>query len=384
MSQSALSPVVVPTPIRPRSGTVVPFPAVEAKLPQRRITSRFEFWPDWAIYTPVVLQWILLGFRYMDFSLPSAANPSITTGGLCGESKSAILDLAQPYAQNLIPRYTCVVPKADCKHDTALVMAAMRGAGLDFPVVVKPDIGCNGAGVRLVESAAALPAKLAGYPAGAKLMVQALVPWDGEAGIFYMRGPDQKQGQLTSLTLKSFPSVIGDGVSTLRDLVLADPRAGRVPHLYLPRLIDRLHAIPGKGEVVRLVFSGNHCKGSVFKDGADDITPALRKAIDRFAQAIPGFHFGRIDVRYESLASLRAGEGFRVIEVNGVGSEATHIWDPDTSLWEAYRSQFKHTAEAFRIGALMKRRGAKSSSAKEMWRSWQLQRRLLAAYPLND
>ncbi|MFT9216834.1 MAG: D-alanine--D-alanine ligase, partial [Acetobacter malorum] len=56
--------------------------------------SSFEFWPGWAFYTPVVIYWILLGIRYGDFSTPTAANPRIETGGLCGESKSGILDMA--------------------------------------------------------------------------------------------------------------------------------------------------------------------------------------------------------------------------------------------------------------------------------------------------
>ncbi len=57
----------------------------EIASPRRegRILSPFEFWPDWIFYTPVVLQWIALGLRYGDFSLPSSANPAIAVGGLC-------------------------------------------------------------------------------------------------------------------------------------------------------------------------------------------------------------------------------------------------------------------------------------------------------------
>jgi hypothetical protein len=184
--------------------------------------------------------------------------------------------------------------------------------------------------------------------------------------------------------LKESPVVMGDGRRTLEALIRADARAGRVPQLYLPRLRDQLGNVPAQGERVRLVFSGNHCKGSVFRDGRDNITPALLDAVDRFARGVRGFHFGRIDVRYSSLAELRQGSGFRVIEVNGVGSEATHIWDPDTSLREAYRAQFHHYAEAFRIGHAMKRRGVPTCGKWELLRLWRLQRRLLRSYPVND
>ena len=349
-----------------------------------RVLSPFEFWPDWAMYTPVVLLWLALGLRYRDFAMPTAANPGIASGGLCGESKSEIFALAGSRARALIPAWTTLTASGDAGADATTAGVAAALAGLQFPVVVKPDIGCNGTGVRLVAAAEDLRRGLAGFPAGAVLVLQDLVPWEGEAGLFYVRRPGEARGRLTSLTLKEAPYVVGDGRSSLEDLVLADPRAGRVPDLYLPRLEGRLDEIPKQGERVRLVFSGNHCKGSIFRDGRDEITPALEAAVDGFAQDLRDFHFGRIDVRYESMAALRRGEGFRVIEVNGIGSEATHIWDPECSLREAYAAQFRHYAEAFRIGSAMRARGHRSTRPLELLRLWRLQRRLLASYPMND
>ena len=359
----------------------VMLPAARRMRRHARTMSLFEFWPGWLFYTPVVAHWIALGLRYGDFSLPSAANPRVATGGLCGESKSSILDEAGPVARAWIAPWTVLHTGAD---DPARARAAMQAAGLALPLVVKPDIGCNGTGVRLVQDEAALDAALASFPRGVALLIQALIPWEQEAGIFYMREPGATRGRITSLTLKHAPEAVGDGRSTLRALILADPRFGRVPHIYLPRLEGRLETVPGAGERVRLVFAGNHCKGSVFRDGRDDITPALTARLDAIIGDIRDFHFGRIDVRFESLAALRAGEGFRIIEVNGVGSEATHIWDPDTTLREAYATQFFHYRAAFRIGAAMRRRGTRTCGPFELLRLWRLQRRLLASYPLND
>jgi hypothetical protein len=101
-------------------------------------------------------------------------------------------------------------------------------------------------------------------------------------------------------------------------------------------------------------------------------------------QAIPDFHFGRLDVKFDNITALRKGKDFRIIEINGVGSEATHIWDSNTSLWSAYRDQFEHYRLAFKIGAEMRRRGAKSTPFLELLSYWRLQRRLMASYPLND
>lgn len=346
-----------------------------------RVVSPFEFWPGWLTYTPIVLHWMALGLRHGSFSLPTAANPRITTGGLCGESKTAILDQVQGEAREWIAPYTTLVTGAD---DAARARRVMCKASLALPIVVKPDIGCNGTGVRLVADEATLGAVLAAFDRGVTLVLQALVTHEAEAGVFYIRHPDEPVGRITSLTLKCSPTVVGDGRSSLRALIHADPRTGTVPHLYLDRLADRLETVPALGETVRLVFAGNHCKGSVFRNGVDEITAALTARIDQIARALPEFHFGRFDLRYASPAALRSGSGFKIIEVNGVGSEATHIWDPDTSLREAFATQFYHYGEAFRIGAAMRRRGTKPSSLGTMLRDWRNQRRLMERYPLND
>ena len=343
--------------------------------------SSFEFWPDWIFYLPVVAYWIALGLRYRDFSLPSAANPRITTGGLCGESKSSILDQAGPVAAPWIARYSRFTTG---KQDEARAVALMEQEGLSLPVVVKPDIGCNGTGVRLAEDRGALVQALASFPRGVELLLQELIPYEGEAGIFYIRHPRSDVGTITSLTHKKAPILFGDGTSSILDLIMADPRTRLVPHLYTPRLQSRLHEVPAPGVPLRLVFAGNHCKGSIFANGASDITPALNAAIHRIISDIPDFHFGRIDVRYQNIASLRRGTGFRIIEINGVGSEATHIWDPSTRLRDAYRDQFDHYRQAFEIGAANRAAGFRSSGLRRMARDWFTQRRLMASYPLND
>ncbi len=346
-----------------------------------QIVSFFEFWPGWLFYIPVVIHWLLLGLRHLCWSLPTAANPRITTGGLCGESKLSILDQVGADAVHLIAP---AIGVAAHPGGGGVAEAAMRDAGLTWPVVAKPDIGCNGTGVRLLRDRAGLDRYMRAFPAGATIVLQRYVEAPHEAGLFYVRHPGEARGRITSVTLKHPPVVTGDGRSSLRRLILIDPRAGKVPQLYLPRLEGRLDSVPAQGERVQLVFVGNHCKGSVFEDGSALVTPALTRAVDGLARAMPDFFFGRIDVRFDSLPALRRGEGFTVIEINGVGSEATHIWDPRTTLWEAWRAQFFHYGAAFRIGAANRRRGFAPSGIRTVYRDWKRQRRLMAAYPMND
>jgi hypothetical protein len=361
---------------------------LETAVSTRRVAEKpgnplsfFEFWPDWLFYTPVVIHWILLGMRYGDFSLPTAANPRITTGGLCGESKLSILSQIGPEAQALVAPACGVTAHPD---GIAAAEAAMQGLGLGYPVVAKPDIGCNGTGVRLIHDRTAMTRYLRAFPAGETMVLQQFASEPNEAGIFYIRHPDEPHGRITSVTIKRPPVVVGDGRATLRALILADERARLVPHLYLDRLADRLDLVPEQGETIQLVFVGNHCKGSIFQDGRTLVTPALTEAIDRLARSMPDFFFGRIDVRFASTVALRRGTGFRVIEINGSGSEATHIWDPSTKLLDAWRTQFFHYGSAFRIGAANRRRGFAPSGLRTMYRDWMNQRRLMALYPLND
>jgi hypothetical protein len=356
-------------------------PPAATRAVAARPLSFFEFWPDWLFYFPVAVHWIALGLRYGNFMLPTAANPKITAGGLCGETKSEILDQVQGSVRDLLARYTTIVARPD---GIAAAEAAMSAAAIGYPAVAKPNVGCNGTGVRLLSGPGDLARYLTAFPAGESIVLQEFVPHEGEAGVFYVRHPDDNDGTITSITLKHVPTVTGDGRSTLKQLILADPRAGRIPDLYLPRLAHRLDEVPPQGQSVRLVFVGNHCKGSIFQDGTHLVTPELTQAFERIARSVPGFHFGRIDVRYSSLAALLRGEGFRILEINGAGSEATHIWDPQTRLLDAWRAQFFHYGAAFRIGAANRARGDTPSRVRSVYALWRRQKRLMAAYPMND
>jgi hypothetical protein len=353
----------------------LPLPSSQAQ----RIVGSFEFWPHWLFYAPVVAQWIALGLRHGDMSLPTAANPAIEMGGLCGESKTAILDLVTGAAREALAGYARLPAP-----DLAAAEDAMGRLGLAYPVVVKPDIGCNGAGVRLASNRSALAAYFAAYPCDAAVMLQRFVPDPGEAGIFYVRHPGERRGRITSITLKHPPVVVGDGSSTLRALMAADPRARRFAPGVLARLGNAADSVPDPGRVVPLVFVGNHCRGSVFRDGRDSATPALGAWIESLARSLPDFHFGRFDLRYTTLADLRRGRGLTVIEINGVGSEATHVWDPDARLLASWRDTLAHWRTAFTIGAEMRAAGARPAGLGAMYRAWRRQGALMAAYPPSD
>jgi hypothetical protein len=138
------------------------------------------------------------------------------------------------------------------------------------------------------------------------------------------------------------------------------------------------------GMTVRLVEAGNHCQGCVFTDGAHLATEALREAIDRISQSLPGFFIGRYDVRYADPADLRAGRKFQIVELNGAASEATNIYDSRNSLASAYRTLYRQWELVYRIGRLNRDRGHRTAGLLALLRDWTQYRQLALQYPGAD
>lgn len=347
--------------------------------------SHFEFWPQYVFYAPIALQWCLLALRYRGPGLALLANPSFPDGGMAGESKLEIFNIlagrSRDVMANWVPVQRTETGSADIAGDMDTALTKMREAGLSFPVVAKPDIGCRGVGVRPIRCEDDLSAYLRDFPTGANLILQEMIEHDAEAGVFYIRLPGEEKGRIFSLTLKYFPHVIGDGVSTLEELIAADPRAGRLQHIYTPRHRAQLKKVLPKGEPFRLAFAGSHSRGTIFRDGAAFITPQMEQAFDDVAKSIPEFYIGRFDLRFESMEKLQRGEGFKLMEINGAGGEATHIWDRKTTLREAYTTLFEQNRLLFEVGFRNRKRGFRLPSIWRLYDAYKREKVLNAQYP---
>ena len=344
--------------------------------------SWFEFAsPRW-FYLPVYAYCAWLSLRYLGLRHPTNANPAIPFSGLVGESKSEVLSCVRAPSNALTARFI-KVHRAEGGSEAAYseALAGMQAARLTFPAVVKPDLGMRGAGVQVAKSEDALRAYIDAFPAGADFLVQELVDYEGEAGVFYVRHPDWEKGKIISLTLKYFPRVYGDGTKTLRELIMADPRAGKVPHLYTERFKDRLDTKLSDGESVRLAFAGNHCQGTIFRNGNDHITDAMVDTFDAIARDMGEFYIGRFDVRFDTFEGLKRGEGFKIIEVNGAGGESTHIWDARTRLRDAYKTLMRQFRHIYEIGAKNRRRGFRPPTLQDFIKAWQREKTLTGDYP---
>lgn len=355
----------------------------------KRLVSYAERLPNGLLYLPVGLRWLLLSVRYRSLTLPTVSNPLIETGGYWGESKSDLMDQVQDNQKKWFADFVTFHRNGEgAKADLKEAMSLMEAQGLKFPVVVKPDVGWQGYGVRLVEEQDHLLNYISSYPAEGKIMLQRPVPHDGEAGIFYVRMPNEEHGRVLSVTLRYFPYVIGDGKSTLEDLIKNSPRSKLKAEYFLGDRDDHtglekqyLEMVPDDGELIRLAFIGSIRIGGLYRDASYLITPEMTKRFDEIAHAIPEFYFGRFDVRFESTELLKKGEGFSIIEVNGAGSEPIHAWDPEVPTLKLYKELFQTQSLLFKVGALNRKRGFKPTPVVEFLRAARKQTKLINHYP---
>src|SRR5262249_24950805 len=132
----------------------------------------------------------------------------------------------------------------------------------------------------------------------AEFLIQVFHPGPFEAGIFYYRIPGAPTGHIFSITDKRFSFLVGDGRSTIEELVWQHPRYRMQAGTFLRRHEQEKERVLGEGETFALALAGNHCQGTMSCDGAHLITLELERTIDGIARQFPGFFIGRFDVRY--------------------------------------------------------------------------------------
>jgi hypothetical protein len=323
--------------------------------PSREWLTRFlirlrhwEYWPFEVVYIPVFAYYLYLAAKARSLFFFSASNPAIESGGLLGESKIDIMD-------RIDDRFKPKTLFFDESVLTGEIIDRMLLAGFWFPIIAKPNQGERGWRVEKLTSEAELTHYL--LDNRQELIVQEYVDEPIELGVFYYRMPGQQTGTISSIVQKEFLSVVGDGLSSLRELIRQNDRA----LLQLPTLTKRyggqLNEVLKKGVVRQLMPIGNHCRGTKFINASHLITPELMAVFDRISLPIEGFYYGRYDLRCHSVSDLYRGETIRIMELNGAGAEPAHIYQPGFSLWEGWQTLLRHWHVLYTISRENHRRG---------------------------
>lgn len=339
-----------------QSEIILPFQKAALKKPFIKTplwivkTVRYEYWPFWILFFPVFFYWLYLSLRARSFTFFTAANPGIELGGFFGESKSEIL-------KKIPQQYLPVTLFFDKQASVEEIKSSMQNCQLSFPVIFKPDKGERGFNVEKINNEDELRAYLEKY--NGKLIIQEFIAYEHELGILYYRMPDGSRSGITSVVKKEFLCVIGNGNSSIEELVNESVRA----RMQLPALRKKLGAriieVLADGEKFRLEPIGNHCRGTKFLSGNDLINGKLVSVFDTIAGNMNGFYFGRFDLKVKSIDDLYEGNNIRIMEVNGVSSEPAHIYDPMMNLWKVYRDIFYNTKLIYKIALQNHKRGVK-------------------------
>ncbi|MEQ6121772.1 hypothetical protein [Reichenbachiella sp. MALMAid0571] len=310
--------------------------------------TNWEFWPFALFYFPVMFYWTWLVIKTRSFFFFTASNPGIEFGGMLGESKEKIYNSIN---SKFIPKTYKVTPDMDQK----TFREKLQKENISFPFILKPDVGERGWMVELIKNKTDLDRYL--NKIQVDFLVQEYVHFPVELGIFYYRFPNRENGTVSSIVMKEMLNVTGDGNSTVRELVLQDVRAKMHLHTLEASNLDILEYIPLYNEEVELVSIGNHCRGTTFLNGNHLINSKLISVIDKISKGIDGFYFGRFDLRCASIEDLYEGKNFKIVELNGAGSEPAHIYHPGFPLSQAYTDIIHHLKVLAEISMLNHKKG---------------------------
>ncbi|GMN10520.1 D-alanine--D-alanine ligase [Croceitalea sp. MTPC9] len=318
--------------------------------------THWEYWPLWAIYYPLFPVWVFLSIKARSFFFFNAANPSMKNGGMAMESKNDIYNLIP---NEYIPK-TILIERETALEDIEKQIASSK---INFPFIAKPDIGMKAYGVDKIHDLEDLQLYIDRTPTN--FLVQELIPYAKEVGIFYVRIPGEKSGKITGIVAKEFLSVIGDGKRSILELIKNNPRSHFQLYALTKKFGSKLDQVLKEGEEFILVPYGSHTRGAKFIDKSAETNPSLEKIIDAICMRMPEFYYGRLDVLYDNFQDLSQGQKFKIIEINGAGGEATHIYDPKHSLFFAWKEIFKHWNYLCKISIINHKRGYPYLSFKD-------------------
>lgn len=264
------------------------------------------------------------------------------------ESKKAIYDILP---KDCYPKTELILESTPFEE----VLKSIEFSGIKMPFIVKPDIGLRGSAVKKIHSIDELESYH--HKADFDYLLQNLIPYENEVGIFYVRFPNENHGKITGIVAKEFLIVEGDGISTIEKLLKQNPRFELQLKALKKEYGNQLLAILPKGEKRNLVPYGNHARGAKFLDHSHLISPNLTKVIDGICVQIPEFYFGRLDLMYQNWSTLEQGQYFSIVELNGAASEPTHIYDPKHSVFFAWKELARHITYMYNISVENHKRG---------------------------
>ncbi|PCH75894.1 MAG: hypothetical protein COB98_07860 [Flavobacteriaceae bacterium] len=310
----------------------------------------YEYWPSYLFYLPLIPYAIFLAIKAKSMGFFYAINPGIARAGDGSESKYQSIQLIP----DIFKPNTLYVPAKSTAQKTLKNIDSQQ---LTYPLIIKPDIGFRGLLVAKINSSKALISYLEKYNT-VDLIIQEYIAYPKECGLFFYKIPGKNQGIISSLTFKEFPSVTGNGRDTIATLIGENKRTKRYADLLLELNIAQLSEVPAKGKTIVLNRIGNHSKGTRFINANHLISSKLTQNFQNIAAKIKGWDYGRLDIKYQQFSDLENGKNLKILEINGLISEPTHMYDTYSgSYLNCLKELKKHWKIIYTIAILNKKFG---------------------------
>jgi hypothetical protein len=295
----------------------------------RKVIFYLTHWEVWHWFIKYIFigpawAWYCVKSRSLWFFTPS--NSAITFGGFLGETKNEIYQHLPPGSY---PKSIFISPGTYYQDIKSRVITN----GFRFPFVVKPDVGMMGLMFRKIESFD----QLRQYHSAMKAtyIVQELADYPIEVSVFYYRFPGESSGHITGFVKKECMTVTGDGKSTLKELILGYPRAQfRIRELF-GKHESRLNDVLKKDELFVLSDALNLSRGGRLVSLEHEKDEQLLSVFDNLSNYSKNFFYGRYDIKCASVDDLKQGKNFTILEYNGCGGEAHHVYGNGNSFFRA-------------------------------------------------
>jgi hypothetical protein len=328
----------------------------------RNFFARIANWETWHYlvkYIPLMPAWLWYCMRSRSFWFFTPSNPTLTFGGFEGESK---WEMYEQLPRGSYPR--TILIKNGWRHDEAERL--VKESNFTFPFAVKPDVGMMGFMFRSISNAEEFRQYHRLMPAD--YLVQQLIQYPLELSVFYYRFPNEKRGHITGFIRKEYLSVVGDGTSTLLELMNNYPRVRFRLNEMKAKHKDKLDTIIPDGEVYYLSRALNLSRGGKLVSLAHEKDDRLLQVFDELSHYAGHFYYGRYDLKCTSIEDLKQGKNFSILEYNGCGAEPHHIYGNGNTLLEAYRIVLQHWKVLYAISKYNEKNGVEYWNFKKGYR----------------
>ena len=290
------------------------------------------YWTSQHFYWQSMYHYLYNGARFRSMTFFSACNPAIVLGGMLYDRKTDIYDLLP---EHIVPATTIITSRV-----TAQTFIEQKN--LQFPLIVKPNVGLKGFKVFKINDVNALNIFFEENDVDEReWLLQEYIDYNKEFSVLFYRYPQEQTFGVSSFIEKSYPYVVGDGEKTLKTLIDQYNNPFLLKNDVYKKFSSELETVPKHGTEIILDFIGNYSRGAKFHSKMEFVSDEMTSMLDNLFQKANGLNFFRIDLKSNSVKEFLKGE-FKVLEINGMKSEPLHIYDADSSFMDNSRIIKEH------------------------------------------